>query len=62
MQSILRRAEVERVTGLARSTLYWKIQRGEFPAPIKLGQRASGWLETEVLAWQRSRIEQRENA
>jgi len=62
MQNILRIPEVVKATGLPRSTLYWKIQRGEFPAPIKLGQRASGWLETEVLAWQRSRIEQRENA
>jgi prophage regulatory protein len=56
VQNILRREDVERVTGLPRSSLYAKIAAGEFPKPIKLGIRASGWLEEDVAGWQRARI------
>jgi len=28
---------------------------GDFPAPIKIGKRAVGWLEAEVHAWLESR-------
>ncbi len=50
---ILRRPEVEKLTGIPRSTLYAKIAVGDFPAPIKIGQRAVGWLEIEVHKWLR---------
>lgn len=52
---ILRRPEVEKLTGIPRSTLYAKITVGDFPAPIKIGQRAVGWLEIEVHNWLDSR-------
>ena len=42
---ILRRPEVEARTGYPTSTLYTKIQTGEFPRPIKLSARAVGWDE-----------------
>jgi prophage regulatory protein len=47
----LRKPQVVTKTGLANSTLYAAIARGEFPAQIKLGARASGWLESDVDAW-----------
>lgn len=53
---ILRRKQVEQRTGLARSTLYLKISRNEFPAPVSLGARAVGWLESEIESWLRDRI------
>ena len=50
--SILRRKQVEKRTGLSRSTIYLRIQEGTFPRPIKLGgARAVGWLENEINAW-----------
>jgi prophage regulatory protein len=52
---ILRRPEVENLTGIPRSTLYAKIAVGDFPAPVKIGQRAVGWLEAEVHDWLDSR-------
>ena len=52
---ILRRPEVENLTGIPRSTLYAKIAAGDFPAPIKIGQRAVGWIEAEVHDWLDSR-------
>lgn len=62
VQNILRRDEVERATGLPRSTIYDKIAKGEFPAPIKLSERSVGWLEQEILDWQKSRIDARDAA
>lgn len=60
VNTVLRRAEVERVTGLPRSTIYDKIKSGTFPKPIPLGARAVGWLETEIVAWQRARVAERD--
>lgn len=50
-ERILRRREVEARVGLARSTIYEMVFRGDFPAPIKLGARAVGWVEAEVAQW-----------
>ncbi len=57
---ILRRKQVEDRTGLSRSTIYLRIQKGTFPNPINLGARAVGWLENEIEAWLVSRIEERD--
>jgi len=48
---ILRLPAVMRVTGYARSTIYDKLGRGEFPKPVKLGQRAVGWYESDIAKW-----------
>lgn len=44
-------------TGLSRSTLYARIKLGEFPAPVKLGDRAVAWPVESVRAWIAARIE-----
>lgn len=54
--SIVRLPEVRRRTGLSRSSIYAKVAVGEFPAPIKLSQRAIGWIESEIEQWLRQRI------
>jgi prophage regulatory protein len=48
---ILRRKEVTARTGMARSTIYDHMRRGDFPSPIKLGAKIVGWLDSEVEAW-----------
>ena len=48
---IIRRTEVLFMTGLATSTIYAKMQAGEFPRPIKLGRRAVGWKSQDVELW-----------
>ncbi len=58
--SILRRKQVEKRTGLSRSTIYLRIQEGTFPRPINLGARAVGWLENEIEAWLVERMEIRD--
>jgi len=49
--TILRRREVEKLTGLARSTIYQYVKAGVFPAPVRLGARAVGWRYADVLDW-----------
>lgn len=52
---ILRRYDVEQMVGLSRSTLYAMMAEGDFPKPVKLGKRAVGWHERDVLEWIESR-------
>ena len=51
---------VTRKTGLASSSLYAAIARGEFPKPIKLGERSVGWLSREIDAWIEARAANRD--
>lgn len=46
----LRLAEVERRVGLKKSAIYARIDRGEFPAPVRDGG-ASRWLSNEIDAY-----------
>lgn len=59
---ILRRPEVEARTGLACSTIYDGIKAGTFPAPIQLGPKAVGWVESEINAWLAARVAARDAA
>ena len=59
---VLKLSVVSTITGLPASTLYRKVAAGEFPAPIKLGESASGWLLSEVEAWIEARREERDIA
>lgn len=52
---IFRRQHIEELTGLSRSSIYAYISEGRFPKPVKLGKRAVGWREDEVLDWIASR-------
>ena len=55
-ERILRRAEVQARTGVSRSGIYAAIKSKTFPAPVKLGVRAVGWLESEIDGWIDERI------
>jgi prophage regulatory protein len=55
----LRRQAVEGRTGLSRSSIYDRIAAGEFPKPVSLGGRSVGWLESEIIDWQKARITER---
>lgn len=56
---ILKLPEVKRITGLSGSTIYRMAsnEQASFPKPIKLGQRSSGWIKSEVEQWLNERIE-----
>lgn len=53
---IMRRPEVETITGLCRSSIYAMMETDTFPKPIKLSERSVGWLEHEVQEWLKNRI------
>ena len=56
MARILRTPDVLARIGVSRSTLYEWIARGAFPASIPLGERARGWLESDVDEWIAERV------
>jgi prophage regulatory protein len=57
----LREPEVRRRTGF--STAYIAILElyGRFPRRVPIGDRAVGWIEAEIEAWQRERISLRDD-
>lgn len=57
---IIRLNDVKKATGLAGSTIYKYIKAGLFPAPIPLGLRAKGWVESEVTGWIMEKIQERD--
>jgi prophage regulatory protein len=57
---VLKLPEVCRKVGLSRAPVYKMVSEGKFPAPIKLGARASGWVDTEIDAWIEQRVVERD--
>ncbi|EMM6943531.1 AlpA family transcriptional regulator [Morganella morganii] len=47
--------EITKLTGLTDKWFYKQIQDGQFPKPIKLGNR-SRWQKSQVEAWLQARI------
>ena len=66
----IRLNEVLSRTGYGRTSIYRKMEDGEFPKSVKLGgppkdpsvfdSRAVAWIEDEVEQWIESRIEERD--
>ena len=52
--------EVSARTALSRSYLYELCKLGKFPKQIKLSERASAWIESEVEDWIEKRIAERD--
>lgn len=57
---IIRLSEVKAITGLGRSSIYKFMGEGVFPQSVSLGERAVGWVESEVNEWIQNRIAERE--
>ena len=60
VRKLLRRRLVEELTGESRSTIYEKIQKGQFPKPVKLGPRSVGWVEDEIAKYNDAKIAARD--
>jgi prophage regulatory protein len=52
---LLRLPSVVRLTGLGRSTIYRLMAEDQFPAPVRLSQRAIGWRLADLEEWTTSR-------
>lgn len=48
-------AQVGRLTGLGRSTVWRMRKAGDFPEPALLSNRRVAWRERDIVAWIRSR-------
>ncbi|WP_313512312.1 AlpA family phage regulatory protein [Pseudomonas sp.] len=59
---VIRLKDVVGMTGLARSTIYDRMDRGSprydesFPRPIRLGSNSVGWIELAIVSWINSRV------
>ena len=53
---LIRIEEVKHKVGASRPWIYARIAADEFPRPVKLGAKASGWLESEIDAWIDARV------
>ncbi|MGL5289311.1 MAG: helix-turn-helix transcriptional regulator [Aeromonas sp.] len=52
----IRMKEVCAKVGLAKSTLWELVARGQFPQKVYLGERTIAFIESEVDAWMAERI------
>lgn len=57
---ILRLPDVERITGLKKSTIYAlaKDSTSKFPRQIHIHRRLTGWSEAAVLTWVQARLQE----
>ena len=70
-KKFIRLPEVLTRTGYGRTTIYRKMEDGDFPKSVKLGgpledpeafdSRAVAWIEYEIDQWIESRIEERDS-
>jgi prophage regulatory protein len=58
--TLLRLRQVQEIVPYSSSSIYHMVANGDFPAPIKLGPRASAWVESEIHSWVDSRIQMRQ--
>ena len=60
MSRILKVKQVAAEINVSVAQVYKLVSLGRFPRPIKLGERGSGWLTTEIDAWLQSRVDARD--
>jgi len=51
LPQIYRRTDIEKQFGISRAGIYNMMAEGRFPKPVKLGERAVGWLEEDLKNW-----------
>ena len=56
---VLRKKQVLALIGLSASTVYTLQKQGDFPLPVKLSQRATGWLSADIENWLDKRAAER---
>jgi len=50
-RSLLRRRDVEQLTGLSRSEIYRRLTDGTFPRPVRISSHMVRWLARDVVLW-----------
>jgi len=57
---IIKLPAVIKLSTLSSASIYRLIKKGEFPKQLKLSERSSGWLLSEVEQWLDSKVSARE--
>lgn len=52
--------EVLQLVPVKKSSLFRWVQLGQFPAPYRIGPRASAWSRRQVLEWCEARIREQD--
>jgi prophage regulatory protein len=55
LMAILRFADMPTACGMSTSTVRRMVAAGDFPPPIRLGQRTVGWQSETIEAWLQAR-------
>lgn len=56
---LIRRPELEHLTGLSRSNIYHRIHNDpDFPKPVRIGPNTVAWIESEARNWMQRCIAQ----
>lgn len=58
----MRLPEVMAITGLKHTRIRELEKKGKFPKRVVIGDRANGWVESEILDWMKDRMAKRESA
>ena len=53
---LIRLPFVEERTGLRKSSVYFGVKAGTFPAPVRLSARAVAWRESDIDRWISERV------
>ena len=61
MKRLIRLPETLSRAGVSRSYVYDAVKKGEFPKPVKVTERTSAWIESEVQEWIDQRIAERDS-
>ena len=54
-ECVLRWPAVKAMTGISRVTCWRWSKSNQFPKPKKIGPNSVGWLQSEIVAWMRTR-------
>ena len=50
-QMLIRLSDLSESLGVSRSTIYRWMSEGEFPAPVRIGDRAVRWRSEDIEEW-----------
>ncbi|WP_339853313.1 helix-turn-helix transcriptional regulator [Roseovarius nubinhibens] len=50
-ERLLKRREVEEITGFSRTTIYRLMAEGVFPRPLRTGENSVRWRQSDLQKW-----------
>ena len=56
---LVRKPELQAITGLSDPTIYRLEKQGRFPQRVKIGGNSVAWIEAEIMAWIREKADDR---